>query len=776
MADIQTTFADPFGSEIIDGIPRQQTRCKIIVFSHIDDNEFQGRINLSKDVTQCDTSKTIKGGGHASFTMVPRLNYMNYIFPNDYVYIYFDPGDGRGFIKNFFGFVDRISRTIRVDPGTGSTTTQFQVSCSDFTKAFDKTNLYFNPFIGNREDIIGEFAGTANLGGFALRTRGLAMYGSPADLVMSLLELTCGFGGQFLLPRSLQKVLQGGFIKTARRERVKWARNRLSESVRNALVPGWELGKTSEDFQKKIEAEAAKMVEDSYPDSFPGPYSPTKVDKRKLQDEFVQQLLEQRGAPKGTFSTQKWRSLTTIEAGANPQNPPHLLDMIDFRFVEWEGIDGHCTSISITWEEGSLWSLANGHSNEFLNELFCDLRPVGSGTDYSREPDEIDGNDGAVSYAPCLVMREYPFSTIEGIAPPESVKVLNKSLGLIYFGAIFSKEPNKPGRKVVQIPAMNLGLLVEGKGKALATKYLDVSVISITDIIQENIGRSDATHFNLLEIYSDVTSGTIYHSRYLTQEIQPITTAVGVARHGLRVRKHSSKYGRFGMFATRGGVDQGVNRRVLARWALMVDHWYQHEIEYLTGTITTRAFPEIRVGTRLDILERRESYYVEGVNQSWSYPQSITTTLTLSRGQRNDPFPVYVYPQRKGFEGVRNDKGRLADYFVQMDSSATSRASILLWGETVKIKQDANYVDDPKCHKKTWAKNTEGYLAADSFAPTEFKNSFSYKLDELVDKVLKEDKSLALDPSIHGLKGGGGGGAGIPGGGAGIPGGFGKKD
>lgn len=749
-----TANPDLFGSVIVDGtVPRQHTQCKVIVFSHVDDNELQGKIDLSRDVIQCDTSKTIKGGGQASFLLVPRLNYLNYLFPNDYVYIYFDPGDGRGFVRTFFGFIDRVGRTISTD-SDGRTTTRFQVACSDFTKAFDKTNLYFNPYISNREDLLAEFAGTANLGGYALRNKGLAMYGSPADFVMSILELTCGFGGQFVLPKSLTRSLQGGLIDANRKKRVEWARSRLSETVRNALIA------SASDLEKRINEEAKRQAQAQTEMG----QEPTEEQIDAERDKITANL----GLPKRFWNTQEWRSVRTVEAAAGASAPYHLLDLIDFRFIEWQAIDGFCTSVSVTWEEGSLWSIANAYSNDFLNELFCDLRPmepeVSSGSasgganskkeketseaGYTTSRDEIGENTGgAVRFSPCVVMREYPFSTIEGISPPSTVKVLQKQVGLVYFGAIFSKEPNKPGRKTVQIPALHPEVFLKSKGKQTATKHLDVHVISIQDIVQENIGRSDADHFNLLEIYCDVTSGQIQHSRFLTQEIQPITQAIGVARHGIRVRKHNSKFGRFGMFAARAGVvDSDVNRRVLVRWALMVDLWYQHNIEYLSGTITTRAFPEIRVGCRLDIRERRESYYVEGVNHSWTYPQALTTTLTLSRGQRNDPFPVYIYPQRKGFQGVRNDKGRLAQYFMQMDPAAVARASVFPFGQESKIRTEANYVDDPNQtkSKQTWAKNQQGYLSADHMGTNdEDRIATAKELEEYLDYKKKSDARIA---------------------------------
>lgn len=746
------TPADPFGRLVPeDGVPRQTTQCKVLVFSHVANNQFKGKLVLTRDVTTCETSKTIKGGGNASFTLVPRLNYLNYIFPNDYVFIYFNTGGGEQWINTFFGFVDRVARTIQVGEN-GQSTTRFQVVCSDFTKAFMRTQLYFNPFIARREDIIGDFAGTANLGGVALRTKGVAMYGSPADLVMSLLQLTCGFGGQFMLPDSLKNSLNSELLEVNRKKRKEWARSRLTETVQKALVAGG--GVTATEFEKTIKAQAAKILETTA--EKPGQPTP------KETQATIAKLLDNLGLPARIFNSQEYRSAKTIEAGASSDLPYHLLDLIDFRFVEWKAIDGHCTSASITWQEGSIWSIANGYSNEFCNEVFCDLRPMdpepskgsaSSGSSskegkevsqagYSTADDSIKENEGGVRFAPCLVMREYPFSTIEGISPPPSVKVLKKELGLIYFGAIFAQDPNKPGRKTVRIPALHQDVILASDGKEMATKHLDVAVISSKDITMENVGRSDGDHFNLLEVYSDVTSsGKINYARFMTQEIQPVTNAVGVARHGLRVRKYTTRFGRWGIFQTRGGkVDQAANRRVLVRWALMLDHWYQHNIEYLNGTITTRAFPEIRVGFRLDIKDRRESYYVEGVNQSWSYPNPMTSTFTLSRGQRNDPYPVYVMPATKGFKGRRDHKGRLAEFFIQMEPEATARSSIMI-ADPDYLWTDKNYTDIPNqgIAKENWGSKKVGYLAANSLAPTHAKEKKEAEQAEALLQAKKKD-------------------------------------
>jgi len=140
----------------------------------------------------------------------------------------------------------------------------------------------------------------------------------------------------------------------------------------------------------------------------------------------------------------------------------------------------------------------------------------------------------------------------------------------------------------------------------------------------------------------------------------------------------------------------------LIRWALMLDHWYQHNIEYLNGTMALRGMPDIRVGYRLDVYERRESYYVEGVTNNWEFPGPLTTTLAVSRGQRNDPLPVYEKPALPAFgappKSGRREDSRLALFFKQADPSAVLRAltkdGTAIY-EEVLVDQDSNFIDMP---------------------------------------------------------------------------------
>lgn len=692
----KSLFGD--GKDTNRGIPRQRTRVKIIINSHIEEyppigTTRAGSINCSNDCVQLSTTKSIKGGGGASFALVPRHNYINYIYPNDWVNIWINPGDGRGWIRVFFGFVDRVERSIATsDPGT--TQTFYHVSCTDFTKAFDITQIYFNPHIADRKDFIGNFAGTKNLAGAQLRTKGIAAFGGPADIVMNFAHLLMGFGSQFMAPKSYpwNKVL----TEESRKWRKEWAKSRISEDIRNAIGQA-----TIKDWLNKLQADAAPLEErlkgkDGVADAAlvmetNKLFTPDDIENFKkeasrgsnaasfLNRIAVSILLRRKGLKKDAINDPTLAAGLAIEETA--LGPNHLLDLIDFSFVEYGAIDGSIVSAPIWTQQGSLWSLMQSYSNDPVNELFLDLRPIGQNHDefalssggYKRQHDEHHTGEkieASVRFAPALIMREYPFSTLRGVNI-SGIEILGQKAKNVFFGAIFSKDPNVPGRKVISIPMLNDYLRLQ-KPNANAWKHLDVATLLVTDIISEQIGRSDADVVNLMEMYSDGFMGK--HMKFAMKDVQPIANPISVARHGLRVRTYTTRFARFSKKHTGiAGIDNFQTRNKLLRWIMMLDHWYQHNIEYLNGTITTRAFPEIRVGFRLDIPERSESYYVESVNHNWSYPQGMTSSFTVSRGQRNDPYPVYEKVALPSMGGDRKDKSRLADVFRQTDPSAVLR-------------------------------------------------------------------------------------------------------
>jgi hypothetical protein len=759
MADVPDQ-KDPFGAGENYGIPRQHTQVQVIVHSHIVNNDLKGIVDCSADVTSLEMSKTIKGGGSASFSLQPRRNYLNYLFANDWVNIYVNPGDGRGFIRTFFGFVDRVERGIATDD-TGATTTSFQVTCTDFTKAFEVTQIYFNPHIAHREDFAGNFAGTKNLGGAALRTKGIVAFGTPADIVLNLAHMLLGFKGQYIMPPTYPG--KNAIPISGRNARLEWAKSiqsaKIQEAMGGATLTKWRTALLN-DAEEQVQSWKQQVAQDVESRAAAGQiegFSPALDPTTPVQETIskfigkkaagntdpwsaarivaIKSILDREGQPETALQNPEVKAGLELEAMASDQEAGSLMHLIDISFVEHKAIDGSLVSAPIWTQQGTLWSIMNSYSNDVVNELFCDLRPLSKEYEkkgvtkggYAFEVDEHGLNkvisefgghtEPAVRFVPAIVMREYPHSTVHGV-DAFNIRVLERRVGSVLFGGIFSQEANMPGRKVIGIkgPLNDHVRLV--RPQAVCKKHLDVAVISVKDIISENVGRGDADVVNLIELYSDGGKGLGKHMKFVTQDIQPIVTPISVIRHGLRVRTYNTRFARFSSkVSSVDGVDSANTRHKLIRWVMMLDHWYQHNAEYLNGTFTTRAFPEIRVGYRIDVAERNESYYVEGVNHTWTYPGVMTTTFTVSRGQRNDPFPVYTKPSAF-LQGDRKLNGRLSQVFRTLDPSAVVRAiegSPSQQFMTDINNFDGNWVDDPNHPippNSLWGQDTDGYLVA----------------------------------------------------------------
>jgi hypothetical protein len=284
--------------------------------------------------------------------------------------------------------------------------------------------------------------------------------------------------------------------------------------------------------------------------------------------------------------------------------------------------------------------------------------------------------------------------------------------------------------------------------------------IQTTDVVSEHISRGDADIFNLFEMAAMGPNPQMWS--YIIRDLLPVLTPISIQRHGLRVRSLTTKfanYSRDQLCSGGSGIDTAQIRRNLVRWTLLIDQWFQHNEEYFNGTVTLRGRPDIRVGYRLDWVDRSESYYVESVQHQWTYPGIFTTTLQLSRGQRNDPYPAYVAPilaQTGGLPagaptqsvnnftdqeraqrsatvaqqggGDRTSSGRLAKQFAARDTWATSHAV----GGAAKAAGD-NDIDKPS--------NVPGYA--------EFPNQFA-KRDAPVDQQFG-DFALPVDGSDGGV-------------------------
>lgn len=635
---------------------RNHTRVICIVHSHIKRSN-NGVIDLSRDIVTFKTSKSIKGTGGMSCTMMPRRNYLNLLFPDDVINLYVDTGEGNGFVRLFFGYIDRVDRTEQVGDN-GQMNTAFALSCTDFMKAVDKTEVVFNPHLANRGEFTNNDLGLSQLGGgHALRTKGITAHGTPAQFVENILELLLGFGSQWKLPTSYPT---STFLQPSRNARRQRAIARLPKQVQTTLMSQFgidvnDIGLNSDIQQQLLDKQA------SLNSSFDVATENDANGFSSVSSYFAQQAALSEVLTASVDLQAYQMALQTTSSSA----PASILDILSLDFIEALSIDGFIASSSVWTGEGTLASLIYGWTNEIVNELCFDLRPVAVnapdqcfGTDYSRDPDDLGVNTNgtnfmpataqAVQYVPAVIMREYPYSTVEGL-DLTNYFIMGASAGFQPFGPIFSQGAGVAGRKVYNYQSAGIDSLTPEKcyydASGRPYKHLDVVTIVDQDVTGSTVGRSDTDIINFFDITSSDGIGILWN--FILNDIMPVITPISIERHGLRRQSLWTKFANYARDQLCDGsssVDSGVVRRNLVRWALLCDHWFQHNVEYMSGSINMRGRPDIRVGYRLDWLGRNESYYVEHVQNDWQYPKAMTTSVQVSRGQRNDNFPAYIPP------------------------------------------------------------------------------------------------------------------------------------
>ena len=263
-------------------------------------------------------------------------------------------------------------------------------------------------------------------------------------------------------------------------------------------------------------------------------------------------------------------------------------------------VNGECISPSlfqIDQTGGKLWDVLQEYSNGVLNELFVDLGPAGG------DPNNLQ------ELQPCIYLRERPFPT-------------------------FDTANNAPSRR---------------KWDQLRTRVLERG-----DVQARNLAKGGAAQrFNYWQIQLEGIGTEGFGVQEILQRGVdgvdpgfpgniPIYSTEGIAKHGLRRYMLSTRYIPYQAAPQAGATEQSDREnffRLAALFLKKAHDWYAPATYELSGRITTtRVMPEIRVGERLE--EQREEgkihYYVEGVTNTWNYPQNGSTQLTVTRGEYED--------------------------------------------------------------------------------------------------------------------------------------------
>ena len=163
------------------------------------------------------------------------------------------------------------------------------------------------------------------------------------------------------------------------------------------------------------------------------------------------------------------------------------------------------------------------------------------------------------------------------------------------------------------------------------TRYhvLDKMTVLKEDIISEGYYRSDGEVYNITELHGDLSPDFEFQKAIASDKL-PITTAISIQRGGVRVQSFISSF--LQQLITGGGSNAWL-AGLAYRWCVLLDMWTQHNHELLTGNLTLRGMPGIRVGYKIDRPDLGLSFYVDSVGHEWTYPGNMITNISVSRGQ-----------------------------------------------------------------------------------------------------------------------------------------------
>jgi hypothetical protein len=225
----------------------------------------------------------------------------------------------------------------------------------------------------------------------------------------------------------------------------------------------------------------------------------------------------------------------------------------------------------------ALWDVMQRYNNGLMNEMWVDLAPP---------PEDIRRLSGL---RPSFYLRERMFKTKESRRRWDALRTRVLEPGDIQ------------GRQVAKGGAVNRFNYWLLKGGFLGSGYAQLSLV-------QDLGADS----------------------YLPGSI-PIINNESIQKHSLRPYIVSSDFLPFNdPLAGRGFLTLAAN------WLKRLHDWYGVAHMQLSGTLhTTRVFPEIRIGEKVS--ERRSdgdvSYYVESVENSWTYPGAGASTLTVTHGE-----------------------------------------------------------------------------------------------------------------------------------------------
>jgi len=325
--------------------------------------------------------------------------------------------------------------------------------------------------------------------------------------------------------------------------------------------------------------------------------------------------------------------------------------------------------------EGSIWNLMERASIKPFTELFVDTR------------------DGLEAWNP-------------GTAP----RVVNETIEE-------SSSPSKAGKPKAEggyvSPRFSFGSDNAAVMVALRNTPFDKSAweklkthdLPAEDVISEDLSFSDDEHYNLFWAGTTITP---FSTLDLKREAPPLINEENVKRYGLSPLEVTIE----GMeMLKEKESEQKVKLVGLSQaYSAKLKAWFEHNHEYLSGTMEVRGKGSYRIGQRLLRKGINREFYIEGVSQSFQVFTGWTTQLALTRGMEIGKAPdhtVYlpkpVVPKPPAVPASKATPAQIEEEYYVVKKGDT------LWS----IAGMSKFYGDPTKWTKIWEANKEMLIKRD---------------------------------------------------------------
>lgn len=469
------------------------------------------QIDISEYINQIGIDMHIDGGATAQIGLPAIAHIEDIVATGDLVNIYLNTNRSdsnvynRGNVRTFFGYVEVVQKSVSVS-GDGAKITSYTITCRDFSKSIRGTTVYSNPhMIGQGQEgqdfdlnnIRKDFQ--HNLGGLTVLSRGIALQGTPRQIIIQNLMRTLGWGGQWILPEHYREVLpKSNFsvsIKPSDSDD-----DDIEVSLSSLGSTGSELSFLSNTFFHMYGAKLS-LVDPDNPSALgegeAGAINTTVP--TGLKDEIVEIIKK---TAQESFSIVGYNTIfQTVNFQANPIRTDQLkpaMTMFNLLCLDYmEDVDGYWGDLNMKDFNGSVYGNLFDLSNASVNEFFLDLRP--SPLFQPREKDGL-GVDigGALPMVPAVVLREKPFTNYPTPSTNNTVSTATEGKKVIVGGLGLVDDTGPKDQLYVDYISSNETKLVKGNASEdLPVGYKDQlnSVgleVNITDDIVKNFLRLQA--------------------------------------------------------------------------------------------------------------------------------------------------------------------------------------------------------------------------------------------------------------------------------------------